>query len=179
MNKLALLTSVLILSIGVSVWATEKCEPRVPHAGGDLTPTEAYKMLTADPRHTFLIDVRTRPEYEFVGHPTRAYNIPYMFWTSEGMKINPDFVKDVAKKFKKTGKLLIICRSGKRSCFACDLLVQAGFKNVSNVLSGFEGDMVKDENSPNYGHRRRLNGWQRDNMPWSYELKKGLVYRGE
>jgi hypothetical protein len=41
---------------------------------------EAYDMLNAVP-NTYLIDVRTRAEYQFVGHPFKAYLYPYQFFT--------------------------------------------------------------------------------------------------
>ena len=178
MKRLVLLILILLLGIGVSTWATEKDEPKVPHAGGDVTPAEAYGMLMADPEHTFLIDCRTMAEYEFVGHPPMAYNIPYNFWTTKGiMKINPNFANDVVEKFEKTDRLLIICMSGKRSCLACNKLAEAGFEHIFNVLGGFEGDKVKDINSTNYGHLRCINGWQHDGLPYTYEFKEELIYK--
>jgi len=39
---------------------------------------EAYDMLNTVP-DTYLIDVRTRAEYQFVGHPINAYLFPYIF----------------------------------------------------------------------------------------------------
>ena len=38
---------------------------------------EAYDLLNTFP-DTYLIDIRTRAEYQFVGHPYNAYLIPYM-----------------------------------------------------------------------------------------------------
>ena len=46
---------------------------------------EAFDMLNTVP-DTYLIDVRTRAEYQFVGHPYKAYLFPYFFFT-------PNFVK--------------------------------------------------------------------------------------
>jgi hypothetical protein len=36
-----------------------------------------------------------------------------------------------------------MCRSGHRSAMAVNLLAEAGFKNVFNIIDGMEGDMVK------------------------------------
>ena len=41
---------------------------------------EAYDMLNVVP-DTYLIDVRTRAEYQFVGHPINAYLFPYLIFT--------------------------------------------------------------------------------------------------
>ena len=42
---------------------------------------EAYDMLNTVP-NTYLIDVRTQAEYQFVGHPFKAYLYPYQFFTN-------------------------------------------------------------------------------------------------
>lgn len=178
MRKIGLLLLLLfVVAIGAFSWAQEKRKPKIPHAGGNVTPTEAFKMLAENPEDTFLIDVRSMAEYELVGHPLMAYNIPYMFWTSKGMKANRDFTKDVREKFKKTDKLIIMCRSGKRSCRATNELVKAGFKDVFNMLDGFEGDKVRTIKSPDFGHRRKINGWQHDKLPYTYSFKKKFVYK--
>ncbi|MCK4649329.1 hypothetical protein KAT51_07380, partial [bacterium] len=88
MKRSILLTLILLVSIGVSLWAREKGKPKIAHAGDDITPVEAYQMLKEDPKHTFLIDCRTMAEYEFVGHPTMACNIPYKFWTPKEKILN-------------------------------------------------------------------------------------------
>ena len=172
--KKVILPVILILAVGAGFIAStqDKVKPKIPHAGGNITPEEAYDMLKEDPEHTFLIDNRTMAEYEFVGHPPTAYNIPYKYWTPAGLESNVGFVGEVEKKFKKTDRLLLICRSGKRSCHGANKLIKAGFKNVFNVLYGFEGDKVKDVNSPHYGHRGYLNGWRRDRLPYTYKLEK-------
>jgi len=165
------------IGIGISTWATEKSELKISNVEVDLTPLQAYEMLKADPGNTFLIDCRTRPEYKFVGHPSMAYNIPYMFWTPERMKENPNFVRDVLTRFKKADRLIIICRSGRRSRLACDILREAGFEYVFNVLGGFEGDKVEDKNSIYYGYRSYINGWKHDGLPYTYKMNQELIYK--
>lgn len=176
-RRLLLSTLIFFVGTGVSSCTHKKDTPKFIHAGGDLTPKQAYKMLMEDAEHTFLIDCRFMAEYEFLGHPPMAYNIPYQFWSPKRREKNPDFVQDVEEKFKKTDTLLIICRSGRRSCLACDKLALAGFKHIFNVLGGFEGEKVENKNSPHYGHRRYINGWQRDGLPYTYKLEKKLVYK--
>ena len=48
-------------------------------AARKILSIEAYDMLNTLP-DTYLIDVRTRAEYQFIGHPFKAYLFPYMFW---------------------------------------------------------------------------------------------------
>ena len=81
---------------------------------------EAYDMLNTVP-DTYLIDVRTREEYQFVGHPQRGYLFPYMFMTSTfakenstyGYQFSPKnkaFLEEIGKVFKKTDNILVISR---------------------------------------------------------------------
>jgi hypothetical protein len=100
------------------------------HAQGakKILSIEAYDMLNTVP-DTYLIDVRTRAEYQLIGHPFRAYLFPYMFWTEHltkkddtytyqlGLK-NKAFVEEISKVFKKTDNLLIMGQDGTRSHLA-------------------------------------------------------------
>ncbi len=151
----------------------------------NITAVEAYdKLMRGGP--VYLLDVRSPEEYQLVGHPPMAYNIPFVFFRG-GPHRNPHFVEDVASRFKKTDTLLVICRSGGRSAPAADALVQAGFEHVFNVRDGFEGSAFTGRTpkektllrkySPFYGQRGRVEGWQYDGLPYTYELKDELLYR--
>ncbi len=155
------------------------------HKGGDVTPKEAYKMLREDPEHTFLVDVRTRIEYQDIGHPVGAYNIPWKFYTTRvGKKgyakvLNRNFCNDLKARFNpKTDTLLLMCRSAARTIAASTAAVDCGFKEdkVFNVLGGFEGDKVKDRNSPFYG-QRMIGGWRLEGLPWTYKMDRKLMYQ--
>lgn len=162
---------------------------------------EAYDMLNTVP-DTYLIDVRTRPEYELVGHPINAYLFPYSFWTgtlkrkeevySYGMdEKNRAFVEEISRVFKKTDNLLILSRSGKRSELAARELTSAGFKKVYDVTDGFEGarfpsfddtdkdkyyrQLAKRNKIPGFDHRRHY-GWQWWGLPWTYDIDPKYVY---
>ncbi len=162
------------------------------HAAGDarlaknINSLEAYDRLQRGGGNTYLVDVRTPEEYQLVGHPPMAYNIPFVFFQG-GPHRNPHFVKDVASRFKRSDTLLVICRSGSRSAPAADALKQAGFSNVYNVRDGFEGDAFQGHSpkekallqkySPFYGLRGRVEGWQFYGLPYTYEIKDELIYR--
>ena len=119
---------------------------------------EAYDMLNTLP-DTYLIDVRSREEYQVVGHPVKAYNFPYMIFTShfvkEGEKPgyqfqkNKAFAEQVGKVFKKTDNLLILDRDGVRSAPAAKELMATGFKNVFDIFDGFEGPEFPHFEDPN------------------------------
>lgn len=149
-----------------------------------VTAKEAYEKWQADPVNVKILDVRTPEEYVLIGHPAMAHNIPFMLfkekWYSQAegapMMKNPDFVSQVKKKFKATDTLFLICRSGGRSAMAVNTLAQEGFKNAYSITDGFEGDIVKDENSYFKG-KRIMNGWKNSGAPWTLELNPELVFR--
>ncbi len=131
----------------------------------EITPTQAWDILQSDHK-AWLLDVRSRMEYEYVGHSINALNIPWK--EPPGWKVDPDFVDKVRESLQKLHKdeqlhelpVLAICRSGKRSLAAAEALVAAGFKRVFNVAEGFEGDR------DNKDHRSTINGWRFHNLPW-------------
>jgi rhodanese-related sulfurtransferase len=161
---------------------------------------EAFDMLNTVP-DSYLIDIRTRPEYQFVGHPFKAYNFPYMFFTIQFNKDaekpgyqmikNKAFLEQINKVFKKTDNLLILDRDGTRSALAAKELVGAGFKNIFDVEDGFEGpefpffedpnrqkfyrQLAKRNNIYGFDHRRHY-GWQAWGLPWTYEMDPKYVY---
>jgi rhodanese-related sulfurtransferase len=148
-----------------------------------VTAKEAYAMYQKNPDKIKILDCRTPQEYAFVGHAPMAVNIPSKFMTYKWnpkkkmyvMKDNPRFVREVRKVFKPTDTILDMCRSGDRSAVAVNKLAKAGFKHVYTITDGFEGDMIKDKNNPNYG-RRLKNGWKNAGAPWTYELDPNLMF---
>lgn len=134
---------------------------------GHLTPRQAYEMLEDNPR-AILIDVRSNMEFLFVGHPEGAIHLP---WIDEpDWDINPNFVRQVRELMlggiicddsSGCAPIILICRSGKRSLEAGNLLIESGFKDVYNVLDGFEGEL--DE----HHHRSTLGGWRFEGLPWA------------
>jgi len=162
---------------------------------------EAYDMLNTVP-DTYLIDVRTRAEYQFVGHPHNAYLFPYMFLTNGFAKVdesygyqlsqkNKTFLENIGKAFKKTDNLLIICRDGTRSALAAKDLIEEGYKKVFDVKDGFEGpefpnfednnrhkfyrQLGKRNKIAGFQHRRHY-GWQWWGLPWTYEIDPKYIY---
>jgi rhodanese-related sulfurtransferase len=142
-------------------------------------------MVQKDPGHVFLVDCRTRAEYQYVGHPDGAYNIPLRFLTAKiGKKgyaeqTNPNFGEDLLARFNpKTDTLIILCRSGNRSCKACNEAIKAGFaeEKVFNLMGGFEGGKNKNKESVYYG-KRWAGGWKLEGLPWTYKMDKTLMYK--
>jgi rhodanese-related sulfurtransferase len=184
-TAMSMVMVVFLCTVAATAFAQEKYPINGPHKGGDVTPSQAYEMLQKDPAHTFLVDVRTRYEYQDIGHPTMAYNIPWKFYTAKVGKhgyekvANPNFGKDLLARFNpETDTLLLMCRSAARTIPATTAAVDAGFKEdkVFNLLAGFEGDKVKDSNSPWFG-KRRVAGWRLENYPWTYDMNQNQMYQ--
>ncbi len=174
------------LVLGATALAQQEVYPiKAQHKGGDVTPVQAYKMMKEDPKHIFLVDVRTQYEYQDIGHPVGAHNIPWQFYTTEADKegykkaANKNFCADLKSRFNpETDTLLLICRSADRTIGASTAAVDCGFKEdkVFNVLGGFEGDKVKDKASP-FSGKRMVSGWRLEGLPWTYNMERELMYQ--
>jgi rhodanese-related sulfurtransferase len=127
---------------------------------GDVMPAEAHARLKANPQ-AVLIDVRTQPEWNFVGVPAVERLIRQSWQVFPQMQVNDNFVPAIEKAgVPKDAEIFCICRSGARSAAAASALTDAGFSNCWNVAQGFEGD--KDVN----GHRGTIGGWKAAGLPW-------------
>lgn len=137
-----------------------------------LTSKEAYEKWQADPEKVIILDVRTPEEYLYVGHPPMAWKIPVIAqsydWDAEKgqfpMKLLPDFVSRVKEVAQPEDTILITCRSGGRSAIACNLLAQAGYTNVYNIVDGMEGDVHGNPDS------HPTDGWKNSGCPWTKKL---------
>jgi len=123
-----------------------------------LTPKQAYEFLRANPEAVF-IDVRSEMEYMFVGHPDGSILIPWV--DAPDWEVSPHFTAHVKAAASLNRPVVLICRSGRRSAEAGELLEKSGLTAVYNVDHGFEGDL--DE----HHHRNTTNGWRFDELPWS------------
>lgn len=131
-----------------------------------LTPEEAFQRLQDDPR-AMLVDVRSNMEFLFVGHPKGAISVP---WIDEpDWVINPHFAAEVRKLMLGgischddvgCAPVMLICRSGKRSLEAGEVLMKEGFTEVYNIEQGFEGELDEQH------HRSSLGGWRYAGLPW-------------
>jgi len=153
-----------------------------------VTPQQAYDTWKADPGNVHILDVRTFEEYIFVGHFEFAKNVPLVFprFDPEGPSMpgrppgcsgvaNPDFLSAVQSVFQPTDTILVMCSTGGRGAIAVNALAQAGYANVYNIVSGFEGDRVDDPGSAFFGKHMR-NGWKNEGLPWGYDFHPDLMW---
>jgi rhodanese-related sulfurtransferase len=118
---------------------------------GAVTPEEAHRLAQAGAAK--IVDVRTRAEYEQVGHVPAT---PLIEWPRSGEPAAvAAFIAAVKASFTPADKLLFLCRSGVRSHYAAEVAAHAGFAGAYNILEGFEGD---------YG--AGTNGWKAAQLPW-------------
>jgi rhodanese-related sulfurtransferase len=72
-----------------------------------------------------VLDVRREPEWN-AAHIEHA-----AWWPLDNFKISPP-------EIDRDRPMAVHCKGGYRSMIACSLLQRAGFKNVTNVVGGFD-----------------------------------------
>jgi rhodanese-related sulfurtransferase len=134
---------------------------------GDISPAEAWTLLEKEPE-AVLIDVRTRPEWNYVGVPDLGplgkETVLLSWQVFPEMMVNPDFVPQLSRAVPGRDQALVfLCRSGARSRAAAQAMTAAGYKRCYNVAHGFEGGADEQH------HRGRVAGWKADGLPWVQE----------
>ena len=133
---------------------------------GDLGPRETWERLSRE-ASAQLIDVRTVPEWNFVGVPDLAplqRQALLCEWQHFPSTPNGAFVQEVVDALKKTGyrpgaPLFFLCRSGARSRGAAIALTEAGYGPCFNIKDGFEGALDTKRH-------RGASGWKAEGLPW-------------
>ncbi len=136
---------------------------------GELSIEDAYAILTEDEK-SVLVDVRTQPEWVYVGVPdlARLGKTPiFQEWQIyPSMQVAADFTPRLVATLQERGvgrstAVLFICRSGVRSRAAAIALTGAGWSRCFNITEGFEGRL--DETR----RRGALSGWRARGLPWT------------
>lgn len=130
----------------------------------ELLPRDAWSLLEREPK-ALLVDVRTEPEWGYVGLPDLAtlgkQTLRLSWQVYPKMEVDPGFADRLAAAGATPDHhLLFLCRSGVRSLAAAKLMTERGFPHCYNVTHGFEG--------PPDGarHRGAVAGWKHDGLPW-------------
>ena len=134
---------------------------------GDISVQEAWKLLSDDDS-AVLVDVRTRPEWVFVGIPDMSglgRETVFCEWQSfPTMQVNGEFAAQLrAKGIAEDQPMLFLCRSGQRSKAAAIAMTEQGFTRCYNVAGGFEGPPDGER------HRGKVGGWKAAGLPWIQE----------
>ena len=129
------------------------------YAGG-VKPPAAWDLVREG--QALLVDVRSAEERKFVGHVPGSLHVAWA--TGTALTRNPRFVRELEARLAKDGGkdavVLLLCRSGKRSVLAAEAAAAAGFRNVFNVLEGFEGEIDARQ------QRGGSDGWRFHGLPW-------------
>jgi len=136
---------------------------------GDVPPEAAYEMLANETGAT-LVDVRTLPEWQYVGAPdlsSLGKTVVFQAWqVYPDMTVDGDFAARLDATLSKKGvgrdaPVLFLCRSGVRSRAAAIAMTRVGWTACYNVADGFEG--------PLDDQRRRgvTGGWRARGLPWT------------
>ena len=158
-----------------------------------LNAQEVYDMKSANMDGVLLLDVRNRPEIQYIGMANLVdANIPIYFqkkdfeWKEKKDGVHGSFRKTKNKNFAtavgnviktkgltRESPIIIMCTSGSRAPYAARALHEAGYKKVYTSIEGFEG--IKAKEGPNKG-KRVVNGWKNRGLPWSYKLPTSKMY---
>jgi rhodanese-related sulfurtransferase len=158
--------------IGTQQIGTQQAGDAARYAG-DLAPREAWELLARDPGAT-LVDVRSRPEWSFVGVADlsslgkRPLLLAWQTWTpgpqGAAMVANADFADEfAAARPDRDAPVIFLCRSGVRSRAAAVAMTALGFTRAYNLAGGFEG--AHDAGR----HRGQVEGWKVAGLPWTQD----------
>ena len=130
----------------------------------NISSQDCFEKLSRED-DSYLIDVRTKPEWLYVGAPnlkSLQKNTIFVEWQIHpDMQININFESEILKSgISKKDSVFLICRSGQRSLDAAYFLKSCGFTKCYNVTDGFEGKLNHDK------HRSTSEGWKFHNLPW-------------
>ena len=130
----------------------------------NINSLQCFEKLSKD-SSSYLIDVRTKPEWLFVGvsdlQSLQKKTICVSWNVYPNMEINVNFESEILESgINKQDAIFLICRSGNRSSDAAEFLTSRGFTNCFNVKDGFEGEI-----GPNH-QRSTINGWKYSKLPW-------------
>ncbi len=151
--KLASLTADAIFDLA----HLRKIELELPYAGA-VTPSEAWTLFTQGKAK--LVDVRTLPEFKFVGSVPGSVNVEWHGYDRQPLAV---FLESLGRVASPSEPVLLICRSAVRSDAAADAATESGYTRVYNVLEGFEGQRN------HAGHRGEVDGWRRQGLPWTQD----------
>jgi rhodanese-related sulfurtransferase len=142
----------------------------IPAGGyaGDVSAQAAWDDLVKS-SDAMLVDVRSQPEWVYVGVPVLASigkETLLVEWDDFATRARvPDFVNRLVAALEDRGigpeaPLYFICRSGNRSRHAAIEATAAGYRKCFNIEFGFEGRLSPER------HRATPGSWKAEGLPW-------------
>ena len=114
------------------------------------------------------LDVRSEEEFELARVPG-SLNVPFEIVQGEQLIPNDQFIDCMNQHFGRGERLLLGCRSGRRSLHAAAVLEKLGFTELRELQTGFEGS--RDA----FG--QLTPGWSRAGLPVETGESDGRSYR--
>ena len=136
----------------------------MPASVPDVSPAETWAQLKSDPKAR-LVDVRTQPEWTYVGVPDlteTGKSIVLLSWQIYPTNArNEAFAQQLAAQgITPDTPVYFLCRSGVRSRAAGEFLAEQGYSRCFNIQDGFEGPADQAR------HRGAVAGWKASGLPW-------------
>jgi rhodanese-related sulfurtransferase len=100
----------------------------------EIFPWDLEEILKE--RKVLLLDVREPSEFEAM-HISDSLNVPRGVLETACEYDYEDTVPELVEA--RDQEIVVVCRSGNRSVFACDVMQQMGYTNVSSLKTGLRG----------------------------------------
>ena len=100
----------------------------------ELFPWDLEEILQK--REVILLDVREPAEFDAM-HIAGSINVPRGVLETACEYDYEETVPELVEARDK--EIIVICRSGNRSVFVCDVMQQLGYRNVSSLKTGLRG----------------------------------------
>lgn len=100
----------------------------------ELFPWDLGEILQE--REVLLLDVREPAEFESM-HIAGSINVPRGVLETACEYDYEETVPELVEARDK--EIIVVCRSGNRSVFVCDVMQQMGYRNVSSLKTGLRG----------------------------------------
>ncbi len=100
-----------------------------------INPRDLSGLLVREP-NAVIIDVRFLHERDEIGYVTGSYHLP--IYTPD-WDPNPAFAAELAKIADTNTPLIFVCRTGNRSCEACEIAMASGYHQIYNLREGYVG----------------------------------------
>ncbi len=104
----------------------------------EINAHEFFELLQEHPQAT-VVDVRFDYERAEHGYVAKSYNIPLY---TPAWDLNPDFADAIMQLARSGEPMVFVCRSGTRSCEACEIAQSHGLTDIYNVRESHI-DLVK------------------------------------
>ena len=101
----------------------------------EIFPWDADELLQGN-RKPLLVDIREQDEYDAM-HIEGALHVPRGILESSCEYNYEETVPELVEARERD--VIVVCRSGNRSQFACEQLAAQGFDNVANLSGGMFG----------------------------------------